>query len=57
MDGTSTPGAGGVGGSAGVGTGGGLDLIPSGNVVLANANVTGNTASTNDNDIAGTFST
>ena len=55
LNGTSTQGASGVGGTAGLGTGGGLDLIPSGTVILANANVTNNTASTSDNDIAGTF--
>ena len=39
----------------GLGLGGGLDLFIGGNVTLSNTNVTGNHASTGDNDVSGTF--
>ncbi len=55
-NGQAHPGAAGVAGVAGVGIGGGLDLLPGGTVTIDNTNITGNTASTSDNDVSGTFS-
>ncbi len=51
---TGAPGAAAV---AGVGAGGGLDLFPGGIVIIDNADITSNNASTPDNDVSGTFST
>ena len=42
-------------GVAGVGVGGGLDLSTGGTAVIDNTTITGNTASTSDNDVSGTF--
>jgi hypothetical protein len=50
-------GFGGAAGVPGVGVGGGLDLILGGTVVIDDTTVTGNCASTNDNDMSGTFTT
>jgi hypothetical protein len=54
--GTAEPGTPGVAGVNGVGIGGGLDLFPNGIVRIDTTNVTGNFASTGDNDTSGTFS-
>jgi hypothetical protein len=35
--------------------GGGLDLLPGGTAVIDNTTITGNTASTSDPDVSGTF--
>ena len=51
------PGKAGKAGTAGMGIGGGLDLIAGGHATIDNTTVTGNHASTSDNDVAGTFST
>jgi hypothetical protein len=53
--GTAFPGTNGSAGASGVGIGGGLDLLPGGTAAIADTTITGNTASTNDNDVAGTF--
>ena len=45
----------GVAGPAGTGVGGGLFLDPAGTATLANTTVSGNHASTSDNDVHGTF--
>ena len=55
--GAAFPGSPGAAGVAGVGVGGGLDLLPGGTVVIDNTTITGNTASTTDNDVSGTFTT
>ena len=47
----------GTAGVSGVGVGGGLDLLPGGTVVIDDTTITGNQASTSDNDVSGTFST
>jgi hypothetical protein len=39
-----------------VGIGGGVDLFPGGTVTIDNTNITGNNATTSDNDVSGTFS-
>ena len=44
-------------GTAGTGVGGGLDLIAGGTVVIDNTTLTGNTATTSNNDVFGTFTT
>ena len=56
MNGQAHPGASGTSAVSGVGVGGGLDLFPAGTVTIDNTNITGNTASTADNDVSGTFS-
>ena len=45
---TGTPG---IDGAPGVGIGGGLGRVPSSNTTIANTNITGNSASTSDNDV------
>ena len=55
--GSAFPGSPGTAGVSGVGVGGGLDLIPGGTAVIDDTTVTGNHASTNDNDVSGTFTT
>jgi hypothetical protein len=40
-----------------VGVGGGLDLDPSGTAVIDDTTITRNAASTNNNDVSGTFTT
>jgi hypothetical protein len=45
----------GVAGPAGTGVGGGLFLDPAGSATLVNTTVSGNQASTSDNDVHGTF--
>jgi hypothetical protein len=52
----SFPGRFGTDGTTGAGVGGGLDLITGGTVVIDNTNITGNNATTTDNDVHGTFS-
>jgi hypothetical protein len=54
--GTSFPGHFGTAGTAGTGVGGGLDLITGGTVVIDNTTISGNSATTTDNDVHGTFS-
>ena len=54
--GTSFPGKFGTAGTSGTGVGGGLDLITGGTVVIDNTSITGNGATTTDNDVHGTFS-
>jgi hypothetical protein len=46
-------GAPGTPGTAGTGVGGGLDLLPGGTATIDNTTVTGNHASTSDNDVHG----
>ena len=55
--GTAILGTAGTTGPSGVGIGGGLDLLPGGTVVIDDTTITGNQASTNDNDVSGTFAT
>src|SRR4051794_19719752 len=55
--GSPAPAPAGTAGVPGVGIGGGLDLLPGGTVVIDDTTVTGNQASTNDNDVSGTFTT
>ena len=52
-----SPAAAGALGVSGVGVGGGLDLLPGGIVVIDDTTITGNQASTADNDVSGTFTT
>jgi hypothetical protein len=40
----------------GTGVGGGLDLTTGGTVVIDNTTISGNSATTTDNDVHGTFS-
>jgi hypothetical protein len=54
--GMSFPGHFGTGGTTGIGVGGGLDLMTGGTVVIDNTTITGNNATTTDNDVHGTFS-
>ena len=54
--GQAFPGIAGVAGVEGVGVGGGLDFFPGGDATIDNTNITGNNASTADNDVSGTFS-
>jgi hypothetical protein len=53
-NGTFTPGTAGVAGTAGSGAGGGIAIL--GTATIDNATITGNTASTSDPDVDGTFS-
>jgi hypothetical protein len=53
--GNGTVGVAGVAGPAGTGVGGGLFLDPAGTATVANTTVSGNQASTSDNDVHGTF--
>ena len=53
--GQAFPGIAGVAGVEGVGLGGGLDFFPGGDVTIDNTNITGNNASTADNDVSGNF--
>jgi hypothetical protein len=55
--GSILPGSPGVNGAAGAGIGGGLDLGPAGMSVIDNTTITGNHASTSNDDVAGSFST
>src|SRR5262249_62280626 len=55
--GAAFPGATGVAGVSGAGVGGGLDLLPGGTAVIDDTAITGNTASTADSDVSGTFTT
>ncbi len=55
MNGQAHPGSPGTAGLSGVGVGGGLDLLPGGHATVRNTNVTGNHASTTDNDTSGTI--
>ena len=55
--GSAFPGTAGTAGVSGVGVGGGLDLLLGGTVVIDDTTITGNQASTNDNDVSGTFTT
>ena len=57
IPGSAFPGSPGAAGVSGVGVGGGLDLIPGGTVVIDDTTITGNLASTSNNDVSGTFST
>jgi hypothetical protein len=52
--GTNTPGTAGVAGSAGSGDGGGIAIL--GTATIDDPSITGNTASTSDNDVDGSFS-
>ncbi len=52
---TATNGTAGTAASAGVGVGGGIVIV--GTATIDNTTITGNTATTNDNDVDGTFST
>ncbi len=54
--GTAFPGHFGTAGNSGTGMGGGLDLITGGTAVIDNTTITGNSATTTDNDVHGTFS-
>jgi hypothetical protein len=54
-NGLAFPGSPGGTGSSGVGIGGGLGLDPGGTVVIDNTTITGNHATTTDNDVHGTF--
>ncbi len=54
-DGTEFLGKAGSPGSGGTGAGGGLYLSSGGTATIDNANITGNQASTSDNDVFGTF--
>jgi hypothetical protein len=40
-----------------VGVGGGIDLAPGGTATIDDTTITGNDASTKDNDVSGTFTT
>src|SRR5262249_8057856 len=53
--GAAFPGSNGAAGVAGVGIGGGLDLVTRGTAPDRDTTITGNTASTTDNDVSGTF--
>ena len=55
-DGQAIPGGFGIQGSNGAGNGGGLDLMPGGRVTIDDTNITGNNATTQGNDVFGTFS-
>jgi hypothetical protein len=55
--GLAFPGEGGKAGAAGTGIGGGLNLAPGGGATIDDTTVTGNHASTTDNDVHGTFAT
>ena len=46
-----------VGPPLGTGVGGGLNLVPGGSATIDDTTITGNHASTTDNDVHGTFST
>jgi hypothetical protein len=46
----------GTAGTPGTGVGGGLDLVTGGTVVIDNTTISGNSATTTDNDVHGTFS-
>jgi hypothetical protein len=52
---TSFAGHAGSAGLAGTGLGGGLDLITGGTAVIDNTTITGNSASTTDGNVHGTF--
>ena len=54
--GTSFLGHSGTAGTPGTGVGGGLDLITGGTVVIDNTTISGNSATTTDPDVHGTFS-
>ena len=54
--GTSFPGKFGTAGTTGTGVGGGLDLITGGTAVIDNTSITGNSATTTDDNVHGTFS-
>ena len=53
--GLTHPGNAGATALSGTGIGGGLDLLTGGTVVIDNTTITGNTATTSDNDVFGTF--
>jgi hypothetical protein len=55
MAGNVFPGSSGTAGSAGLGIGGGLDLVAGGMVVIDNTTISGNHATTTDNDVFSTF--
>jgi hypothetical protein len=53
--GTATPGVAGAAGPAGIGVGGGLFLDPNGSAAISNTTISGNSATTKDADVHGTF--
>ena len=55
-DGRAFPRAPGDAGSAGTGSGGGLALAPGGSATIDDTTITGNNASTGDDDVSGTLS-
>src|SRR5262249_1166900 len=55
-DGQAFPRGPGAAGGAGMGRGGGIHLVPGGKVTIDDTRVTGNNASTGNNDVSGTFS-
>jgi hypothetical protein len=54
LAGTATQGTAGANGVSGAGIGGGLDRLTGGIAMIANTNITGNSASTADNDVSTT---
>jgi hypothetical protein len=55
--GSAAPGAAGPAGTGGSGIGGGLNLAAGASATIDDTTITGNLASTSDNDVHGTFST
>ena len=55
--GPAFPGTPGASGLSGTGIGGGLNLLAGGTVVIDDTNITGNHATTSNDDVFGTFTT